>query len=119
MLTPEDFQVPAHRALARILWLMDEEVKDPVDAIRRSGGEDSGVLEGLASHMLAEQEKLPVTTKMVTDSVWAIKETKLRARISELQLRLAKLQSEPGEERTRVEKELQELEKELRDRKAG
>lgn len=119
VLTPEDFQVPAHRALARILWLMDDDGDDPLDAIRRSGGEDSGVLEGLASHLLAEQEKLPVTTKMVTDSVWAIKETKLRARINELQLRLAELQSEPGEERTRVEKELQELEKELKDRKAG
>lgn len=119
VLTPEDFQMPAHRELARILWLMDEGAEDPLEEIRRAGGGESGALEGLASRMLAEQEKLPVTAKMVMDSLWAIKETKLRARISELQLRLARLQLEPGEERTRVEKELRELVKELSDRKAG
>ncbi|HEX3000497.1 MAG TPA: DNA primase, partial [Armatimonadota bacterium] len=78
---PRDFAVAAHSRLAAALYQnqQSESAYDP--SLFR---EDEAV-QAVVSRLLLAQDELPVTAKMVEDSLWAIKESKLRERINELQ----------------------------------
>ncbi len=117
-IAPADFQVPGHRRVAELFWQYHE-TDEPIRRILEVVGADDALVSSVISGLVAEQEKRPVTTKMVEESVNAIKERRLKARIAELQSQLARPDLPASEERTRMEKELRELVKELSDRRAG
>ncbi|MBI3944754.1 MAG: DNA primase [Armatimonadetes bacterium] len=112
-LSPDDFSLPAQRRLAAIIWEGWSAGK-PAAAARAAARAEDEVMD-LVSRLELEQERLPVVAKTVSDSLRAIKEKKLRARISQLQDSLMRPDLVSAEEYSRIAHEKRELVTQLSD----